>query len=545
MSKNFIVVSDIHFPYHDPKAINAVKRFIKATPIDVVVFNGDILDMYDVSSFDKSPDRINSLQEELNMAMKLFGDIRKELPEAEMVYVEGNHEYRLKRYLMRHPELFSLEALQLPNLLKLDKFNIKYTDKPYYLGNLKITHGSIVRKFAGYTAKAEMEKNDCSGISGHCFSEDVEVLTPDGWKKVIDVNIGDTVATINKEDQSFEFNEVRDKFVYDDYKELYHIKSTVVDVMVTDKHGLLGFNKDTNRLEEFDAKYLATTGKRYKFMCGALKNNTTGIDLSEEFIRLLVNISADGSIQDSGIRFHLKKQRKITHLKALLSSLNYEYTETKTKVGATKIRISSKYAKPIIEKYFSNGKILPEVLRGANEVQANIILDEYSLTDGNKNKDAINSYQICSNKETEIDLLQEIFSKNGIRSSKIKRLNTFVLTVNTNPLTCIDRGNVSIVPYSGKVSCVSVDNGTLIIRSKGKTLVTQNTHRGGTYYRQSPTRYSAWYESFCLCDIHPEYVVDPDWQQGFIFGKVNKDSFSVMPIPIVQGKLKSPLLEEI
>ena len=156
MSKNFIVVSDIHFPYHDPKAINAVKRFIKATPIDVVVFNGDILDMYDVSSFDKSPDRINSLQEELNMAMKLFGDIRKELPEAEMVYVEGNHEYRLKRYLMRHPELFSLEALQLPNLLKLDKFNIKYTDKPYYLGNLKITHGSIVRKFAGYTAKAEM-----------------------------------------------------------------------------------------------------------------------------------------------------------------------------------------------------------------------------------------------------------------------------------------------------------------------------------------------------------------------------------------------------
>ena len=238
MSKNFIVISDIHFPYHDPKAINAVKRFIKAKPVDIVVFNGDILDMYDVSSFDKSPDRINSLQEELNMAMKLFGDIRKELPEAEMVYVEGNHEYRLKRYLMRHPELFSLEALQLPNLLRLDKFNIQYTDKPYYLGNLKVTHGSIVRKFAGYTAKAEMEKNDCSGISSH-------------------------------------------------------------------------------------------------------------------------------------------------------------------------------------------------------------------------------------------------------------------------------------------------------------------THRGSAYYRQTPTRYLAWYESFCLCDIHPEYVVDPDWQQGFIFGKVNKDSFSVMPIPIVQGKLKSPLLEEI
>lgn len=545
MSKSFIVVSDIHFPYHDKLAIGAVKRFIKANPVDVVIFNGDILDMYDVSSFDKSPDRMNSLQAELNLATKLFSDLRKELPNAEMIYVEGNHEYRLKRYLMKHPELFSLEALQLPNLLKLDKYNITYTGKAYQLGNLKITHGSIVRKFAGYTAKAELEKNDCSGISGHCFSEDVEVLTPNGWKKIIDVSIGDTVATINKKDQSFEFNEVRDKFVYDNYKELYHIKSKVVDVMVTDKHGLLGFNKDTKKLEEFDAKYLATTGKRYKFMCGALKNNNVGVDLSEEFIRLLVNIASDGSIEGTAIRFHLKKQRKITHLKALLTSLGYEYTEANTKLGTTKIRVRSKYAKPIIDKYFADGKRLPEILRDANTEQANIILDEYSITDGCKNKEATNSYQIASNKEYEIDLLQEIFSKNGIRSSKTKRLNTFVLTANTNPLTCIDRDNVSIVPYSGRVSCVSVDNGTLIIRSKGKTLVTQNTHRGGVYYRQSPTRYSAWYEGFCLCDIHPEYVVYPDWQQGFIFGKVNKDSFSVMPIPIVQGKLKSPLLEEI
>lgn len=106
------------------------------------------------------------------------------------------------------------------------------------------------------------------------FSEDVEVLTPTGWVPIIDVNIGDTVGTINKVTQAFEFNKVNDKFVYDNYKELYHIKSTVIDVMVTDKHGLLGFNNNTNKLEEFDAKYLATTSKRYKFMCAALKNET-------------------------------------------------------------------------------------------------------------------------------------------------------------------------------------------------------------------------------------------------------------------------------
>ena len=534
----FVVVSDIHFPFQDDNAIKAFFKFLKEHTVDTIILNGDILDFYDVSSFDKDPDRINSLQKEINLAKRFFKRLREVSPNSKIIFIKGNHSERLERYLKKHPELYSLDVLKLPNLLGLQEFDIEYADKYYKLGSLKITHGSIVRKFSGYTAHAEMDKNDCSGISGHCFSEDVEVLTPTGWMPIIDVNIGDTVGTINKDTQAFEFNKVNDKFVYDNYKELYHIKSSVVDVMVTDKHGLLGFNKDTNKLEDFDAKYLATTSKRYKFMCGALNNNSKGIDLSEAFIRLLVNISADGSIEDSGIRFHLKKERKITHLKALLNELGYEYSEAKTKLNTTKIRIKSKYAKPIINTYFPTGKHLPTILRDVNKEQALIILDEYSLTDGSKNKDAKNSYKIASKKTTELDLLQEIFSKNGIRSSQLKRINHSILTVNTNPLTCITRDNVKVVPYKGRVSCVSVDNGTLIIRSKGKTLVTQNTHRLGAFYKKTPSRYLAWFEGGCLCDINPEYVDNPDWQQGFICGAVDKDSFTVEIVPILEGKIK-------
>ena len=544
MKSKFVVLSDIHFPYQDDKAIKAVYKFLEQHPVDTIILNGDILDFYDVSSFDKDPDRVNSLQEEINLAQKFFKKLRGLSPNGRIVFVKGNHCARVERYLKKHPELYSLDALKLPNLLGLDKFNIEYKDKGFKLGSLKIIHGDMVRKFSSYTARGELEKHDSSGISSHCFSEDVEVLTPSGWIPIIDVNIGDTVGTINKDTQAFEFNKVNDKFVYDNYKELYHIKSTVVDVMVTDKHGLLGFNKDNNKLEEFDAKYLATTSKRYKFMCAALQNNDNGLELSEAFIRLLVNISADGSLEDNGIRFHLKKERKITHLKALLNELGYEYSEAKTKFGTTNIRIKSRFAKPIINTYFSTGKHLPMVLKGVNKEQALIILDEYSLTDGNKNKDAKNSYQISSKKTTELDLLQEIFSKNGIRSSQLKRLNHSILTVNVNPLTCISRDNVTVVPYKGRVSCVSVDNGTLIIRSKGKTLVTQNTHRGGVYYYRTPERYLAWFESFCLCDLNPEYIDEPNWQQGFLYGYIEKDSFAVTPIPIVDGKIKCVLLED-
>lgn len=544
MKNKFVVLSDIHFPYHDDKALKAVYKFLEQHPVDTIILNGDILDFYDVSSFDKDPSRINSLQKEIDMSNKFFSKLRK-LHTGRIVFIAGNHDGdRLERYLKKHPELYSLNALKIDKLLNLDEYNIDFHRDEFRLGPLKIIHGDIIRKFSAYTARAELEKHDTSGISGHCFSEDVEVLTPTGWVPIIDVNIGDTVGTINKVTQAFEFNKVNDKFVYDNYKELYHIKSTVIDVMVTDKHGLLGFNQDNNKLEEFDAKYLATTSKRYKFMCAALKNETKGIDLSEALIRLLVNISADGSLEDFGIRFHLKKERKITHLKALLNELGYEYSEAKTKFGTTKIRIKSKYAKPIINTYFPTGKHLPTILRDVNQEQALIILDEYSLTDGNKNKDAKNSYQISSKKTTEIDLLQEIFSKNGIRSSQLKRTTHSILTVNTNPLTCITRDNVRIVPYKGRVSCVSVDNGTLIIRSKGKTVITQNTHRLSCYYYRTPERYLAWYESGCLCRLDPEYIKSPNWSQGILYGYVEKDSFAVTPIPIVDGKIKCVLLED-
>ena len=167
MKNKFVVISDIHFPYQDDKALKAVYKFLKQRPVDTIILNGDILDFYDVSSFDKDPDRINSLQEEINMAEKFFKKLRTIKPDARIVFIKGNHSSRLERYLKKHPELYSLDALKLPNLLGLKKYNIEYSDKGIKLGSLKIIHGTIVKKFSGYTARAEMEKNDCSGISGH------------------------------------------------------------------------------------------------------------------------------------------------------------------------------------------------------------------------------------------------------------------------------------------------------------------------------------------------------------------------------------------
>lgn len=121
MRNKFVVISDIHYPYQDDKAVKCVLHFIQNNDIDTIILNGDILDFYDVSSFDKEPDRINSLQREINITARLFKKLRDIKPKARIVFIKGNHENRLERYLKKHPELYSLDVLKLPNLLNLKK----------------------------------------------------------------------------------------------------------------------------------------------------------------------------------------------------------------------------------------------------------------------------------------------------------------------------------------------------------------------------------------------------------------------------------------
>ena len=82
------------------------------------------------------------------------------------------------------------------------------------------------------------------------------------------------------------------------------------------------------------------------------------------------------------------------------------------------------------------------------------------------------------------------------------------------------RNNVKKVPYSGKVWCVNVNNGTLVVRRNGKTAVTLNSHRLNNKFLTNRKKPYVWFESGCTRIIKEvEYFPTgkiADWQQGFI-----------------------------
>lgn len=147
-----LVFGDKHIPFDDKKAYNVMIQYAKNKyKPDIIVLLGDILDFYSLSKFDKNPNRVGNIQEDLNSINDMLYQLRKDFPKSKIYLEEGNHEARLKKYLWRHAELLQLDALKLESLLELKKNDIKYigSDPDYWsmdaghlkLGDVIIMHG--------------------------------------------------------------------------------------------------------------------------------------------------------------------------------------------------------------------------------------------------------------------------------------------------------------------------------------------------------------------------------------------------------------------
>lgn len=175
--KTAVILPDIHVPYHDKRAVDLVVKYIKDTKPEVVVQLGDMYDCYGISRFDKNPKRIDTLQDEIDEGKKIWQAIKKASPKSKLVMLEGNHEARLPKMLMKaSPGMYSLNALRPKRLFELDTLGVEWysSHDTYKLNNsLVITHGAAddgckLSQHAGYSAKNTMDKwGNVSGIMGH------------------------------------------------------------------------------------------------------------------------------------------------------------------------------------------------------------------------------------------------------------------------------------------------------------------------------------------------------------------------------------------
>ncbi len=165
-----IVLSDIHIPYHDQRALAIALAYTKDRNPDRIVLNGDIVDMANVSRFPRDPHEVFTLADELQETKDFLRLLRKQHPEAQIDYTMGNHEIRLSKYTYENsPGLSSLPELAIDKLLAMEEFGITFHDQSskVNLGDLEIFHGDVVRSKSGESARSHMLKRGGSVLMGH------------------------------------------------------------------------------------------------------------------------------------------------------------------------------------------------------------------------------------------------------------------------------------------------------------------------------------------------------------------------------------------
>jgi predicted phosphodiesterase len=158
--EKILIWPDTHYPYEDKKAVELVLQVGRSLKPDHVIILGDFADFYAVSSHSKNPERATQLDKEVE-AVKEALDKVKALGAKNNVFVSGNHENRLERYLQdKAPELFKL--LTIPGILELKKKGFTYVPyrESYTLGKMHFTHDTgTAGRHAHYKSMDSFQSN--------------------------------------------------------------------------------------------------------------------------------------------------------------------------------------------------------------------------------------------------------------------------------------------------------------------------------------------------------------------------------------------------
>lgn len=171
------IVPDIQFgyrdidgeliPLHDEEVIAAGLSLIKDQKPDKIVIQGDGVDFTEVSKYEAdSPHFVGTMQHSIDGFHRLLAQLRADSPHADIHYIEGNHEARLPKTLLKiNAQLAGIkranapdewQIMSVPFLFRLDELGITYHGGypagEFVDGDIVHIHGQQVRS-QGSTAE--------------------------------------------------------------------------------------------------------------------------------------------------------------------------------------------------------------------------------------------------------------------------------------------------------------------------------------------------------------------------------------------------------
>ncbi len=380
-----------------------------------------------------------------------------------------------------------------------------------------------------------------------CYDSKTEVLTENGFKLFADLSDGEKVAQYH-ENGTVDFvlptNIVNEPYSGEMVRFYAGEKQARIDICVTPNHRMIRRSITTGKIEITEAHEAKFSQKNELPQSG---KKLSGKECLTDIERIRIAFQADGSFVSrhekytgarSGtkpIRFGLKKERKKSRLREILTRLGWEWSESQN--DELREGFCHFWVKTPADLSFQ--KDLSWI--NLNEVSSswcNQFIEECALWDGSIHGDNV---QFSTSIKKNADIAQAVFVLAGYRSQisvyEDPRGNREINYVTSACKNFRSRGGQGIqkesIQYTGTIHCVTVPTGMLIVRRSDNVAVCGNSEHSTITSWGRKNEYAA-YENVvtqfakpgalfaCVSDSYDIYdVVENVW--GGPLGRIVKD----------------------
>jgi len=334
-------------------------------------------------------------------------------------------------------------------------------------------------------------------VAHGCYDIETEVLTSDGWKKWIDVDMDTRFAT-RTSDGIIEYKKPIKLVQYKHDGKMYRVKGRGIDLLVTPDHKMLACKMTTRegrRKEKFELIQASELGDvNHCYIKSARWDHCSVIDIPKNILWLLGFSIGDGNYNNKKgvLRFHMLRQRKID---ALLERFNSKVEKHNN--NQYYYYVPNEYREFFFDIYNNNGeKVIPqrllvklcyadlmEIYKGLLESDGSIYGQNFCETYDTTSEELAGQIQQlmlhlgkasnisqadCYKKRKHSFGNKPIFRNNIITRELCPEVN--------RPSHSNDyKKKTSWIDFSGDVYCAEVPNNTLYVRRNGQPVWSGNS----------------------------------------------------------------------
>jgi len=332
-----------------------------------------------------------------------------------------------------------------------------------------------------------------------CYDEETEILTPEGWKKFTEIKERDTVICYWENSHCLKPSYIIKKFVFDYEGIAIKLESRYIDLLVTPEHRVLIKDASKSRIVKRAFELL---GRKKPFWIPVAapfykRHTANGMQIthhvSEHTIKLLAWIITEGWLEYHhrngkpfriGIGQSIKHKEYVKEIEECITKLGLSARKYQRKDGVILWKFNTRSTEKLLS-YFDSLDIhrIPRRLLNQDYPNLKILFDTLMKGDGIISK---NTY--CTTSEKLKDDFLELCCKLGYsctvtktssndivinRKCKVKDIyRIYVRKRNGEGWAKVD--NVSTQYYKGKVWCVTVPSGFIVVRRNGKIAICGN-----------------------------------------------------------------------